>query len=102
MIVSFRGELEVDSKGTRDDHHYTRWHAASPGSRYTTLKDATRNVAAAVALEQAVQGAKDNLASLTHHSDHGSQYPSIMYKKKLVDHGIKPSTGTVGDSNDTR
>ena len=41
MIVSFRGELEVDSKGTRDDRHYTRWHAASPGSRYTTLKDVT-------------------------------------------------------------
>lgn len=52
------------------------------------------------ALEQAIQGAKDTLVDLTHHSDHGSQYTSIAYNEKLADHGIKPSTGTVGDSYD--
>lgn len=37
---------------------------------------------------------------LTHHCDHGSQYTSIAYNEKLADYGIKPSTGTVGDSYD--
>lgn len=52
------------------------------------------------ALEQAIQGAKDTLVDLTHHSDHGSQYTSIAYNEKLADYGIKPSTGSVGDSYD--
>ena len=38
--------------------------------------------------------------NLTHHCDHGSQYTSIAYNEKLADYGIKPSTGTVGDSYD--
>lgn len=33
-----------------------------------------------------------------HHSDHGSQYVSIVYNNKLTDLGIKASTRTVGDS----
>ena len=52
------------------------------------------------ALEQAIQGAKDTLVDLTHHSDHGSQYTSVAYNEKLADYGIKPSTGSVGDSYD--
>ncbi len=52
------------------------------------------------ALEQAIALAKDNLAGLVHHCDHGSQYTSITYNDKLTDYGIKPSTGTVGDSYD--
>lgn len=52
------------------------------------------------ALEQAIALAKDNLAGLVHHCDHGSQYTSITYTDKLTDYGIKPSTGTVGDSYD--
>ena len=52
------------------------------------------------ALEQAIALAKDNLAGLVHHCDHGSQYTSIAYNDKLTDYGIKPSTGTVGDSYD--
>lgn len=52
------------------------------------------------ALEQAIALARDNLAGLVHHCDHGSQYTSIAYNDKLTDYGIKPSTGTVGDSYD--
>lgn len=52
------------------------------------------------ALEQAIVLAKDNLQGLVHHSDHGSQYTSIKYSEKLTDYGIKPSTGSVGDSYD--
>lgn len=52
------------------------------------------------ALEQAIALAKDNLAGLVDHCDHGSQYTSIAYNDKLTDYGIKPSTGTVGDSYD--
>lgn len=52
------------------------------------------------ALEQAINSAKDNLAGLIHHADHGSQYVSIKYGQRLTDAGIKSSTGTVGDSYD--
>ena len=57
-------------------------------------------MACSQALEQAIQGAKETLVNLTHHCDHGSQYTSIAYNEKLADYGIKPSTGTVGDSYD--
>lgn len=52
------------------------------------------------ALEQAIMNAKEHLSGLVHHSDHGSQYTSITYNDKLAHWGIKPSTGTVGDSYD--
>ncbi|QYB16706.1 DDE-type integrase/transposase/recombinase [Schaalia turicensis] len=43
---------------------------------------------------------KGNLASLAHHSDHGSQYVSSAYGSLLAEHSIASSTGTVGDSYD--
>ena len=52
------------------------------------------------ALEQAIMNARQDLSNLVHHSDHGSQYTSITYSEKLTDYGIKPSTGSVGDSYD--
>lgn len=52
------------------------------------------------ALDQAISQAKGNLASLVHHSDHGSQYVCIAYDPMLAEHGIASSTGTVGDSYD--
>ena len=52
------------------------------------------------ALDQEISQARGNLASLIHHSDHGSQYVSIAYGALLADHGIRSSTGTVGDSYD--
>jgi len=37
---------------------------------------------------------------LVHHSDRGSQYVSIRYSERLVEAGIEPSVGSVGDSYD--
>jgi len=37
---------------------------------------------------------------LVHHSDRGSQYPSVKYTEQLADAGIEPSVGSVGDSHD--
>jgi IS30 family transposase len=37
---------------------------------------------------------------LVHHSDRGSQYPSIRYTERLADVGIDTSVGSVGDSYD--
>nr|WP_255200241.1 IS3 family transposase [Sulfitobacter sp. HGT1] len=53
------------------------------------------------ALDQAIWQIKtpDNNA-LVHHSDRGSQYLSIKYTDRLVEFGIDPSVGTVGDSYD--
>jgi len=53
------------------------------------------------ALEQAILQRKtpDNKA-LIHHSDRGSQYLSIKYTERLIEVGIDPSVGTVGDSYD--
>ena len=52
------------------------------------------------ALEQAITCAKADVSGLIHHCDHGSQYLSIAYTDRLVEAGIRLSTGTVGDSYD--
>jgi putative transposase len=35
-----------------------------------------------------------------HHSDRGKQYVSIRYTERLLEAGIEPSVGSVGDSYD--
>ena len=50
-------------------------------------------------LNQAIMCAEET-TGLIHHSDHGSQYVSIVYNERLGQHGIAASTGTVGDSYD--
>ena len=37
---------------------------------------------------------------MTHHSDKGPQYVSIRYTERLLEAGIEPSVGSVGDSYD--
>lgn len=37
---------------------------------------------------------------LVHHSDKGSQYTSLRFTQRLLDAGVSPSTGSVGDSYD--
>jgi transposase InsO family protein len=51
------------------------------------------------ALEQALW-ARDHNGELVHHSDRGSQYLAIRYTERLVEEGIDPSVGSVGDSYD--
>ena len=51
------------------------------------------------ALNQAIVCAEET-TGLVHHSDHGSQYVSVVYNEKLTEFGIQSSTGTVGDSYD--
>ena len=64
------------------------------------LSDSMRTEALPLqALNQAIACAKET-TGLIHHSDHGSQYVSIVYNERLAEHKIVPSTGTVGDSYD--
>ncbi|WP_342318465.1 IS3 family transposase [Corynebacterium mayonis] len=64
------------------------------------LSDSMRTEALPLqALNQAIVCAKKT-EGLVHHSDHGSQYVSIIYNERLTEHGIAASTGTVGDSYD--
>jgi transposase InsO family protein len=51
------------------------------------------------ALEQALW-ARPDTDHLVHHSDRGGQYLSIRYTERLVEAGIEPSVGSVGDSYD--
>jgi len=51
------------------------------------------------ALEQALH-ARPDLSGLVHHSDRGVQYLSIRYTERLIEAGIEPSVGSVGDSYD--
>jgi len=51
------------------------------------------------ALEQALH-ARPDLSGLVHHSDRGGQYLSIRYTERLIEAGIEPSVGSVGDSYD--
>ena len=52
------------------------------------------------ALEQALHDRRPRKGGLTHHSDKGSQYVSIRYTERLLEAGIEPSVGSVGDSYD--
>jgi transposase InsO family protein len=51
------------------------------------------------ALEQALW-ARQVTGNLIHHGDHGSQYIAIRYSERLLEAGILPSTGSVGDAYD--
>lgn len=52
------------------------------------------------ALNMAAFASKSDLSGLTHHSDHGSNYMSMVYTDRIIELGAMPSTGTVGDSYD--
>ena len=52
------------------------------------------------ALEQALHARRPIAGGLVHHSDRGVQYVSITYTDRLVDAGIVPSVGSVGDAYD--
>jgi putative transposase len=56
------------------------------------------------ALVQAIwsraQQGVDDLTGLVHHSDAGSQYTSIAFTDRLIDAGVDPSVGSVGDAYD--
>jgi putative transposase len=53
------------------------------------------------ALEYAVWGrGLGGQPRLIHHSDRGAQYTAIRFTQRLVDTGIRPSMGSVGDSLD--
>lgn len=52
------------------------------------------------ALEMAAWQADGDLAGVTHHTDHGSNYMSTVYTNRVLELGAIPSTGTVGDSYD--
>ena len=40
------------------------------------------------------------LAGLVHHNDAGSQYTSVRFTERLLEEGIDPSIGVVGDAHD--
>jgi transposase InsO family protein len=51
------------------------------------------------ALEQTLH-ARPETDQLIHHSDRGVQYLSIRYTERLIEAGIEPSVGSIGDSYD--
>jgi transposase InsO family protein len=52
------------------------------------------------ALEQALHDRRPLKGGLIHHSDRGGQYVAIRYAERLLEAGIEPSVGSVGDSYD--
>jgi transposase InsO family protein len=52
------------------------------------------------ALEQALHDRRPRKGGLIHHSDRGGQYVAIRYTERLLEAGIEPSVGSVGDSYD--
>jgi transposase InsO family protein len=63
------------------------------------VSNSLRSDLALDALEQALH-ARPNISQLVHHSDRGVQYLSIRYTERLVEAGLEPSVGSVGDSYD--
>jgi putative transposase len=56
------------------------------------------------AIDQAIftrkrEGVKD-FTGLIHHNDAGSQYTSVRFTERLIEEGIDPSIGVVGDAHD--
>jgi len=49
------------------------------------------------ALQAAIEQAPQKLEALVHHSDHGFQYTAAPYYQVLLDKGIQPSMGAVGN-----
>ena len=52
------------------------------------------------ALEQALHDRRPLRGGLVHHRDRGGRYVSIRYTERLVEGGVEPSVGSVGDSCD--
>jgi putative transposase len=52
------------------------------------------------ALEQALHDRRPLKGGLIHHSDRGGQYVCIRYTERLLEAGIEPSVGSIGDSYD--
>jgi putative transposase len=56
------------------------------------------------AIDQAIFTRKregvNSLAGLIHHNDAGSQYTSVRFTERLLEEGIDPSIGVVGDAHD--
>jgi putative transposase len=52
------------------------------------------------ALEQALHDRRPRKGGLIHHSDRGGRYVAIRYTERLLEAGIEPSVGSVGDSYD--
>ena len=52
------------------------------------------------ALEQALHDRRPVKGGLIHHGDRGRQYVAILYTGRLLEAGIEPSVGSVGDSYD--
>jgi putative transposase len=42
----------------------------------------------------------EDLTGLVHHTDAGSQYTSFAFTQRLIDEGVDPSVGSVGDAYD--
>lgn len=67
---------------------------------WSTQATLTTEILPMEALDQAISQAQGSVKNLIHHSDHGSQYVSIAYGQMLAQHGIRSSTGSIGDSYD--
>jgi transposase InsO family protein len=52
------------------------------------------------ALEQALHDRRPAKGGLIHHGDRGRQYVAIRHTERLLEAGIEPSVGSVGDSYD--
>lgn len=52
------------------------------------------------ALDRALANRRVTAGQLIFHSDKGAQYTALRFTQRLVDAGVAPSTGTVGDSFD--
>lgn len=65
---------------------------------WATRSSMTTEALSLEALEHALNTARGGTEQLIHHSDRGSQYVAFAYTERLVEAGIHPSVGTVGDS----
>lgn len=66
----------------------------------TTMKTSLVLDALEMALWQRRRDGINDLTGLVHHTDAGSQYTSFAFTQRLIDAGVDPSVGSVGDAFD--
>lgn len=76
---------------------YTLLNASERGGGGARVARVRRTVVAAVNMAVAH---RRPAAGVIHHSDHGSQYTSLVFGRRLQEAGIVGSMGTVGDALD--
>jgi putative transposase len=89
-LLTGEGVLWLASVRDAFSHRIVGWDTASRATTELVL----------TAVNYALRSRNVRTGQLIHHSDKGAQYTALRFTQRLIDAGVAPSTGSVGDSFD--